>query len=368
LPALTTCQAIVEPYLYSNPPFHRNETVFRFIDHLRKHDSRPIGLNRIPYSSPGRWIQILDFSEIRCDTARQLLDMDMGLTALFPLTPFLTSLFLGESINLSSRALMTLAESECITRLQQLAGLQPPLPFVFYRESQQLVEDPLIQLLSNSTALEKLGLRGPNNIDEVSQLVHLEGTPTPPGLSMPHLQYLSIRGLYAAGVVITLSEAHMPSLRSLSITRSDFLPADCTFLPRLLDARCVKVHSLHFYPPSVSYSSQMASISDRSLTQCPNLRHLTLSGICSISRPHTIHPLTSLTIPKPTPALLGEIEGLLPLLPQLRLIKFSEVRWLPTKMNAHARASGVPGEMSKWKRRLGTRRIVILDADGKSEQ
>ena len=140
----------------------------RLTDLLEDCDRRPIGLDRIPYSAPGRWIQQFDFSELPCPALNEALKVDTFITRLFPLTPFLTTINVGGAIRLSRRAIEALADSDCARILRHLTGIQPPMPFWFYHEELQLFEDPLIKLLSRTPALRHLGLRGPDYEDETS--------------------------------------------------------------------------------------------------------------------------------------------------------------------------------------------------------
>jgi hypothetical protein len=130
---------------------------------------QPIGLDRIPHSIPGRWIQTLDLTKLPPIPPREALGVDVSLSRLFNMTPFLTSITLTDDIRLSRRAIETLADSDCAANLRCLYGIRPPAGFWFFREPSQILEDPVVRLLSRTTALEQLTIIGPGYQDEVFQ-------------------------------------------------------------------------------------------------------------------------------------------------------------------------------------------------------
>lgn len=225
--------------------------------------------------------------------------------------------------------------------------------------------DPLLLLLSRASHLECLGLVGQDDQEAVfgTDIISPAAESfVAPSLSIPRLHHLSIVDLFKSAAIKALSKASMPSMRSLTVTRFDFLPPNATNLPELMVSLKGHLQSLHFVTPHSTINPQ---IIDTTFHDFPSLTYLTLSSTCSWLAPLVPHPLQCLAIPKPVSRLLPELERMLPLLPSLRVIRFWDVRWLPGTINARARASGTSGEMATWKRRLNSRGVAVVDADGR---
>ncbi|EJD34575.1 hypothetical protein AURDEDRAFT_131105 [Auricularia subglabra TFB-10046 SS5] len=136
-----------------------------------------------------------------------------------------------------------------------------------------------------------------------------------------------------------LLAAHGYSLRSLALVEKPNAP------PGVATEHC---------PPNLLHT-------------CPSLRHLVLPcSIPPLERYPGRHPLTTLSIPRPTAEFLAALER--GLLPSLRVIQLRDARWLRAGVASIARQTGVAGEMGRWRVRLGRLRVRVLDGTGREEE
>src|SRR5258708_22308370 len=117
-------QTLATPILYFHIKLRRLTSLEILHNVLQSSDQQWDSLRRIPYSTPGRWIQSLDFTGIAdsLTTRATKLHTDTLLSDLFRFTPLLSSLALHPKINLSRRAMTAIAEG-CGARLEVLKGL-----------------------------------------------------------------------------------------------------------------------------------------------------------------------------------------------------------------------------------------------------
>ncbi|KAI0059050.1 hypothetical protein BV25DRAFT_1829363 [Artomyces pyxidatus] len=343
------------PLLYSNVHIFTAESLDMFVSHLYNSDQRWDSIRRIPYSTPGRWIQILDFSGLTFG-AESLLAVDSLLTRIFPLVPFLAHLVLVPNMLLSNRALDALRTKEGIDHLRSLRGLKRPLP----KDPSAVFNDPLIALLQCCTQLEQLEVLNPDPIpsDHLFDLPDDEDAVSAPSLRLPHLKFVALLAVASSPVFAALLRTPLPALRHLMVTPYDDSPqSPCA---ALLAAHGATLATLHVNTPK----RWPTGAQPPRLALPPHVRHLALDyPLPALSLADTGHPLQVLTLPRPNARFLRELEALLPRLPQLALVRARNVRWLRRGVSGKALEAGVQGEMREWRRRLGRRGVRLVDGD-----
>lgn len=374
-------------------------TLQKFVAHLSSSDQRWDSIRRIPYSTPGRWVQMLDLSEIVLVHSKEMLSVDSSLIRLFPLLPFLTSLYLVPEILLSNRVLAALQCKDGIGELRSLKGVTLSVP-IGNAPVQPLAPSPdaVVRLLGNCPHMEQLEIACTDaNSPELESVVDLdlrsfrdeaEVTVLPPPLHVPNLRCLCLSSVPTDSLFLTLVHTPLPALRHLVIApRGD---RHTSQLSALLAAHGRSLISLRINTPR--YLS--TSIGDAPppppppppvLTCCPELHYLALdqqllpvlellepaqdggggdgSGSGSGSPHPQPHPLRVLTIARPNARFLREVEALLPRLPSLRVVRARAVRWLRAGVSGKALEAGVQGEMHEWRRRFARRGVRLVDGD-----
>ena len=109
--ALSSCfqQTVASPLLYERVHINSVAQLESFTSVLHAADKKWDSIRRIPYSTPGRWVQLLDLSALSPHQDLEThLRVDTLLTRLFPLLPFLAALLLNEEMTLSRRVLESL--------------------------------------------------------------------------------------------------------------------------------------------------------------------------------------------------------------------------------------------------------------------
>ncbi|OBZ68403.1 hypothetical protein A0H81_11638 [Grifola frondosa] len=116
-------KAVALPLYYARVRITSLPTLAKFTAHLHDSDQKWDSIRRIPYSTPGRWVQCLDLSDLQCCVKVEVFRIDALLTQLFPLLPLMTRLILNTPIILSRRALTSLACRDGISNLRVLMGV-----------------------------------------------------------------------------------------------------------------------------------------------------------------------------------------------------------------------------------------------------
>ncbi|KAI6031530.1 hypothetical protein BKA83DRAFT_4201769 [Pisolithus microcarpus] len=310
------------PLMYANVNIRTVGCLDKFTTCLYAADQKWDSIRRIPYSTPGRWVQVLDLSELT-DTldCGQVYAVDLLLTKLFPLVPFLTKLCLTPAVPLSRPC-------------KALGGICYDASF---HSPVATGDDPFERL-------EIIGKGFDSDFESFPDSILQEPASTVK-LCLPKLHSLTILSIPASSLLVSLLNNGLPRLRALSITPYDDIPYPASCTSRFLDSWPTQLHP----SPSTLFHT------------CPNLRHLSLE-----------YPLPDLALPDPRSTTLPlqitvrfwrVLEQLLPCLPSLRVVRIRDVRWLCPGMSSRAQETGVQGELRNWRRRLGRKGIRVLDAD-----
>jgi hypothetical protein len=379
-------QDVILPLLYSRVHIFTVSALQKFAAHLCASDQRWDSIRRIPYSTPGRWVQMLDLSEMVLVHSTDLLSVDSNLVRIFPLLPFLRNLYLIPEMLLSNRALVALQSKDGISELRSIKGLKVSV-FGGQGSFQPFVPslDTVINLLRHCPRLEQLEIvcmvtvnseLDPGIDLDPSALQNEEeaGTLLPP-LHLPHLKSLCLSAIPICPLFLTLLRTPLPALRHLVVT-----PCSDQYSPQLsmlLSAHGRKLTSLRINTPR--HLPISTGTGDPPpwpvLTSCPELHCLALSHPLPLltlpaapfvpgmpPSPHP-HPLRVLTIPRPNARFLRGLEVLLPRLPSLTVVRARSVRWLRAGVSGKALEAGVQGEMHEWRHRFLRRGVRLVDGE-----
>jgi hypothetical protein len=353
-------------------------TLRKFVARLSSSDQRWDSIRRIPYSTPGRWVQMLDLSEVVLGHSTELLSVDSCLTRLFPLLPFLASLYLVPEMLLSNRVLAALQWKDGIGELRSLKGVKVSVP-VGDASTQPLAPSPeaVIRLLGNCPRLEQLEMActDASSLEPESAIdLDFRDETVPHPLHFPNLKSLCLSAIPIGPLFLTLLRTPLPALRHLVVApRSDQHTAQ---LSALLAAHGRSLISLRINTPRRLSPPIGDGQPPPVLTSCPELHYLALDqqllpaltllepaqGGGGSGSPHP-HPLRVLTIPRPNARFLREVEALLPRLPSLTVVRARAVRWLRAGVSGKALEAGVQGEMREWRRRFARRGVRLVDGD-----
>jgi hypothetical protein len=336
----------------------------KFYHRLHTAEQKWDSIRRIPYSTPGRWVQVLDLSELAWTGQFQALCLDSILTSLLPLIPFLAELYINPSFVLSRRALHSLADREGAANLRVLGGLT-----YLAHLSSAPDEDPFIQLLRCCPNLEQLDIvgQGLEPVDhewlppvELFPMAHFRP------LKLPRLRVLSLLSMNSSHLMHALLYTPLPSLRKLTLTPYNDLPYPNSLASALITMHGASLGSLVLFTPK-AWPTRLRPTPDDLFIVAPKLRHLSLENPLPnliLSEPHN---LRILSIPRPKSDYWRILERLFSNLPNLSVIRARDVRWLRKGISSMAQDTGVQGEMREWRRRLARRRIRLLDADWKED-
>lgn len=344
---------------YSKVSITKITTLEKFYKILYDADQKWDSIPRIPYSTPGRWVQILNLSKLEFTGQAQALLLDSLLTNLFPLVPFLACLYINPSFLISRRALDALAGKDGIENLRALEGLSylpPPSP--------SLDDDPFVRMLRRCTGLEVLDIVGQGSPPDLSFSIDdgpmLSQSFSP--LDLPKLHTLRMLAMHSSPLLLALLNSPLLGLRKLAITPYHDLPYPTSLTSRFIEVHGDRLRSLAFLTLK-SWPTRLRPSPHTILHDCPVLRHLALERPVPALILQDQHPLEILTIPRPDAEFWRVLQGLLPKLPKLTLIRMRDVRWVREGISSHARNAGVQGEMRDWVRRLGKNGVLIVDAD-----
>ena len=398
-------QALATPILYSHIKIRSMASLEILHNVLQSSDQQWDSLRRIPYSTPGRWIQYLDFTGLgdSLTTRRTKLHTDTLLSNIFRFTPFLSSLVLHPKMSLSRRAMTAIAEG-CGARLEVLKGFFVCADLATMPPSQWLVQsDPLTALVRSCPNLETLEVIGPGLIQDEEPFLTIMETHELKFQPIPlfRLQNLSIIGLPQSPFFYSLMRSKLPSLIRLTITvyPSRLSPSpSAAFLAKHGDTIESLVLAVPPDWPAPDYTSYRPSpsayTSESILHILPRLTRLNicfpLPPLLLLPIPNT--PLRTLLFPRPLPALLPFVQSLVAnassshshtdskcAAPEgtvksesadgLQTLVWTKSRWLRNDLGAASRGARMAGdqaEMHRWKR-MFSRKLRLLDADGKEE-
>ena len=345
-------------------------SVEKFTSRLYDADQKWDSIRRIPYSTPGRWVQQLDLSCLPFISQPEAFLLDSLLTRLFPLIPFLVQLALNPSFVLSRRATQALVKQDGSSNLRRLTGIS-------YKPSLDSpmtdANDVLVQLLASCSSLEELEVVGPglDSTDLETSAFTDEEIPLPATfkpLNLPRLHTMTLFSLHSSPLMFILIHSSLPALRKLRVTPYDDIPYPASLVSRLIAAHGSSLRSLLLETPK-SWPTRSHPSPITLLHTCPDLSHLSLENplpdlsMPSDDRATKPHPLRILSIPRPKADYWRTLEKYIPHLPNLTVVRARDVRWLRRGMTLHAQGAGVQGEMRDWRRRLARRGITVLDAD-----
>ncbi|KAI0830745.1 hypothetical protein BC628DRAFT_1531413 [Trametes gibbosa] len=349
------------PLLYAHIHIPSLQVLAKLTARLHTADEQWDSIRRIPYSAPGRWIQTLDMSSLCLKSSDDAFLMDVLINTILRVVPFMTTLMVDPRCTLSSRALSSLADRDGASNLRILKGIQ-------LRTSLQHEEDPFVGLLRTCTRLEELEISG-TGVDMTELLVSQDNAPPSAHfqpLHLPFLSRLSILSMPSSPALYALLHSPLPALRRLKLT-----PYDDNHIPSSLMSPFISAHGEHLtslYLHTVKqWPTALFPTPITLLDTCPSLQHLSLElPLPSLTLTAAQqHHLKILSVARPTSDFLVVLERLLPKLPDLRIVRSRDVKWLRGGMSERAQHAGVQGEMQYWKRKLGRRGIQLLDSEWK---
>ncbi|KAF8167479.1 hypothetical protein B0H34DRAFT_646177 [Crassisporium funariophilum] len=357
---------IALPVLYSTIQLSKISSLQKVYNRLRSADQKWDSIRRIPYSTPGRWVQTLDISELAFTGQAEAVLLDSLLTDLFPLTPFLSSLHINPSFVLSRRALQSLTQREGVVHIRTLSGLSYVPP-----PTSNPDEDPFVQLLRKCPNLEELVIIGqgldPAELEFNFTGLDLSSILTFDPLVLPKLRVLSLLSMHSSPLMHALLNSPLPGLQKLTTTPYDDIPYPASLVSEFISTHGRTLASLLLFTPK-SWPTRLHPSPVDLLTSAPNLRHLSLENPLPALVLTEKHNLKILSIPRPKAEFWRVLERLLPLLPDLAALRARDVRWLRKGVTTMAQEAGVQGEMKEWRRRLGRRGIRLLDAEWRGSE
>ncbi|VDB96564.1 unnamed protein product [Peniophora sp. CBMAI 1063] len=367
---LSVCKSwaeIAKPLLYQHLHVFTLSSLDKLVTLLHNADQKWDSIRRIPHATPNRWVRSLDVSEVRSSIPAAAMAIDLLLAKMFPLVPYLERLSLCPDYALSRSALASLSDKEGLQRLKSLMGFKVVHGDGDWGASASTL-DPTLTILQRCSGLEQLEIVNdggpPNEETALLDLEDLEVFPDLPSLSLPRLTSLYLQTPSPTPIMAALLRAEVPALRQLMITPYSDSPCPVTAL--ILSRHGANLSNLNLQPPKhwgTIVDAQPSTI----LITSPRLRQLSLEYPLPILASPTgiLHPLHTLTIPRPNARFLHALEVLLAHLPALRIVRVRGVRWLRSGVSSKALEAGVQGEMRLWRRRLARKNIRLVDADGK---
>ncbi|KAH9858234.1 hypothetical protein C2E23DRAFT_769862 [Lenzites betulinus] len=350
------------PLLYTHINIPSLQALAKLTARLHTADAQWDSIRRIPYSAPGRWIRTLDISTLCLASSDDAFHLDAFLNTISRMVPFMSTLVVNPQFAWSQRTVSSLADREGANNLRVLKGVR-------LRTSLQYTDDPFVELLRACTRLEELDISG-SGVDLLDLVASRDITPPPAHflpLHLPFLSRLTILSMPTSPALYALLHSPLPALRRLTLT-----PYDDHSVPSSLTSRFISTHGVHLTSLYLHVVKQWPTAVFPSpttlLDTCPSLEHLSLelplpALTLTVAQQHH---LKILSVPRPTSEFLVVLERLLPKLPHLCIVRSRDVKWLRGGMSERAQQAGVQGEMQYWKRKLGRRRIQLLDAEWKS--
>jgi hypothetical protein len=296
---------MVERALYLNPNLQDAESLRQLAESVQLGEARWDSLKNSPYSTPGRYITVLDLRHVLTGNSgfeRSYVRVLFYscLAVLFPSLPNLKELYLPEGCGTLPRSILeALQESPCIKDIKILHGLE-----VTHRINAQGV-DPLVQLLSKMQNLKSLKVNGLGAHDE-----GLNPSDFPTGsqsiLHLPRLRDLHVSAIKNGLLLSALVKSNLPELAELQINTYHMLAGDLTH--PLVTAHGEKLRHLTINR-SVDWPPIRVPAHHEILSLCPQLVTLRYLDRACLPPPETFedpdsifslgtHPLQELVLTK----------------------------------------------------------------------
>ncbi|BEJ15981.1 hypothetical protein CspHIS471_0505860 [Cutaneotrichosporon sp. HIS471] len=386
-------KALVTKYLYAEPVVTA-DNITAFAHAVVQGDRKWSDINIHPDSYPGRWLTVLDLSNLGGGLylGADPLTINGALGALLDLTPALTHLRLppaGCGVRLAD-----LRHAACIRRVRAIEGVHL---------TGRKAEEDVIRLLRATRSLELLGLVWVDSALDPDDELAEEDLPAPPSLSALHT--LTLVAGEPGPLLATLTRAELPRLTRLVMSPYDHglvVWEDDTLRggPRALQlAHGHKIRSLT-YVATPGWPHRDTLPPSDTLTLHPLLAHLHLA------LPHAVlhdaldlastladryHPLSAITLPRwprvarpdastsPAAHQGGAHQGgaqyewppgnpflaaLLSKRSRIRTVRIDGFNWISPSLGRFAAESGDNGMMRRWSVAMARTGVELRDMDG----
>ncbi|GMK55794.1 hypothetical protein CspeluHIS016_0208500 [Cutaneotrichosporon spelunceum] len=381
-------KALVTKHLYSEPVVTA-DNIAALAHAVVQGDRKWSDINIHPDSYPGRWLTVLDLSNLGGGLylGADPLTISGALGALLDLTPALTHLRLppaGCGVRLSE-----LRHAACIRRIRAIEGIHL---------TGRKAEEDVIRLLRATRSLELLGLVWVASALEPDGELEEDDLPAPPAL--PALHTLTLVAGQPGPLLATLTRAELPCLTrlvmspyelGLEVWEDDALRGG----PRALQlAHGHKIRSLTYVgTPGWPHRDNLPP--NDTLTLHPVLAHLHLAlhhavlhDAPDLARTFAdpYHPLSAVTLPRwpraaridastsPAPhqeGVQGEwppgnpfLAALLSKRSRIRTVRIDGFNWVSPSLGRFAAESGDSGMMRRWSVAMGRTGVELRDMDG----
>jgi hypothetical protein len=313
-------------------------------------------LRRIHYSEPGRWVETLNLTWFEPAPGTRL-QFDKLLSQLFTVIPFLSDLVFNPNFSVTRQTLQALGDSDAAFYLKRLTGVHIPC----HQNVSFPHTEAFTNLLRACVNLKHLELVG-TGLDLEEDLPDPDAIYSPHPISLPNLVSMSIVHVPFSPILQALVRAEMPSFRSLTI--SVYSQVETSDATKFLCAHAGKVVNLTLIPAQ-TWPSSLTLVRPDILNLCPNLRSLYLPTMPQkLEKPETPSQVVILSVPRPTLEFLSSVID--PMMPHLRQVQVRELKYVSIRAGHAAANAGNNRIMLEWRRRLGLRGAVVLDAVGRT--
>jgi hypothetical protein len=285
-------------------------------------------------------------------------------------------LALNTSLVMSRRAFSALTFRDGARCLKTLRGIKAPATREEFESVVDVDTDLLVQLVRSSPHLEELEIMGPGfdpvDVDFAAQFTdsnfEVDRSAKIP-LQLNELNTLTMLSTHSSPLMYSLLGADLPSLRRLTLTPYDDIPYPASLVSRFIQKHGPNLRSLYLLTPRDTWPTALHPSPKDLLITCPQLNHLSLESplpkmtLPSVDKDCAPHPLQILSIPRPKADYLAVIEGMVPVMKNLKVVRARDVKWLRHGMTPRALEAGVQGEMREWRRRLNRKGIAVVDAE-----
>lgn len=365
-------------YLYADPAV-TSDNVASLARAVVHGDSKWSDLHLHPHSYPGRWITVLDLSNLA--HGRDAVAVARAVSAVLELSPGLKHL----SLPPSGVRIADLRDAPCARSLRCLEGVHL---------SRGGSEDDVVRFLRVAKTLEVLGLVWTGPGDVLEDIEFDDGAEEAPPPSLSKLHTLTLVAAHPGPLLSALTRAELPSLSRLVLSPYDqglelWEDDAARGGSRALQHRHgSKIRSLTYvttpgWPPDTTLPAH------DTLSLHPNLVHLHLALPHALLNEHPElapafarpnHPLAHLTIPRwprivqaASPPQADDyppgnrfLAALSRCRSRIRVVSIDGFNWVQPALGFFAAQSGDSGMMRTWATWLGKAGVELLDMDGAS--